>query len=152
VRLPRLVSSEVRSPTRAAAERPANGRRVLVVDDSRDGAEMLQLLLEQHGCDVRVVNDGPGAIAVAASFCPDLVFLDIGMPAMDGYETCRRIRETAAGSSMSIVALTGWGQDRDRERSTLAGFDRHLVKPVDTGELLQVVRECPVGRRATADR
>jgi signal transduction histidine kinase/CheY-like chemotaxis protein len=111
-------------------------RRVLVVDDNRDAADTLAQALKAFGHDVRVAYDGPSALAVFAEFRPGLAFLDIGLPVMDGYELARRLREDASAHPLTLVALTGYGQEADRERSTSAGFDRHLVKPVPVDEVL----------------
>jgi len=116
-------------------------RRVLVADDNQDAAEMMAALFEQLDCDVRAVHDGESAVLQADQFRPDVVVLDIGMPGMDGYEACERIRREPWGASMLIVALTGWGQDSDRQRSARAGFDHHFVKPVDMAELTRFVRD-----------
>jgi signal transduction histidine kinase len=118
----------------AGATSPRPTRRVLVVDDNTDAAETLSMLLDLEGHETRVAHDGESALAIAAEFRPDIVFLDIGMPGMNGYETARRLRE-AQGASLRIVALTGWGADDDRRRAHEAGFDRHLVKPVDPAML-----------------
>lgn len=120
--------------------------RVLVADDNADAAESLDMLLRAHGCEVRLVHDGEAAVLESSGFRPDIVFLDIGMPRMDGYEACRRIRESPSGHEMVLVALTGWGQDRDRRRSAEAGFDRHMTKPADPESvlsMLSLVRRAP---------
>ncbi len=109
--------------------------RVLVVDDNRDGADTLAKLLEIVGCDVKVVYGGRQALEVADAFRPSIVFLDIGMPGMNGVEVARKLRETAWGRSTRVVAVTGWGQEEDRQRTHAAGFDEHLVKPVDVAVL-----------------
>jgi CheY-like chemotaxis protein len=112
-------------------------RRVLVVDDNTDAANSLaRLLTRLYGQDVRVSNDGPSALEAAEEFRPEMVLLDIGMPEMDGYEVARRLRSRPGFEQPLLVALTGWGQQSDRRRSAEAGFDRHLVKPVDP-ELLE---------------
>jgi CheY-like chemotaxis protein len=105
--------------------------RVLVVDDNVDAAATLAMLLRLAGHDVRVAHDGPTALALAEADAPEVAFLDIGMPRMDGYELARRFRETTALSGVLLVALTGWGQEEDRRRTKEAGFDHHLVKPVE---------------------
>jgi CheY-like chemotaxis protein len=105
--------------------------RILVVDDLKDSAESLAQLLRIEGNDVRTAHDGHEAVAVAADFRPDLVLMDIGMPKMDGYEACRRIRSLPFGSEVTLVAVTGWGQAEDRRKSKAAGFDHHMVKPVE---------------------
>jgi PAS domain S-box-containing protein len=113
-------------------------RRVLVVDDNRDAGDSLALLLRLDGHEVQVVYDGPSALAACAGCRPDIVFLDLGMPGLDGYEVCRRLREAPELAGLRIVALTGWGQDADRRRSAEVGFDHHLVKPADPDELRRV--------------
>ena len=133
-------SFEVRLPAATAPreiagavepERSLNGRRILVVDDNRDGADSLAMILEIGGHSVETSYDGPSAVARAAIFAPHVVFLDLGMPGMDGFETARRIRALPQGAAMTLIALTGWGQDRDRHLTREAGFDAHLVKPID---------------------
>jgi PAS domain S-box-containing protein len=104
--------------------------RILVVDDNRDVADSLAMLFSMNGNETRTAHDGLEAVAVAEAFRPDLIVLDLGMPKLDGYETCRRIRENEWGKNIVIVAATGWGQDEDRRRTKEAGFDHHLVKPV----------------------
>jgi CheY-like chemotaxis protein len=103
---------------------------VLVADDIPDAAEMMQLIIECMGHDVRVAADGVQAVAVARDFLPDIALLDIGMPRMDGYEAARQIRGSL-GRSVFLVALTGWGQEEDQRRAQAAGFDRHLTKPAE---------------------
>jgi CheY-like chemotaxis protein len=105
--------------------------RILVVDDNRDAAGSLSMLLELKGHEVRIAYDGENALQLAENFRPHIVLLDLGMPKMNGYETCRRIRDQAWGAQMTLIAVTGWGQEDDRRKSTAAGFDGHLVKPVD---------------------
>ncbi|MGE0462051.1 MAG: ATP-binding protein [Vicinamibacterales bacterium] len=114
-------------------------RRVLVVDDEPDSALTLAMLLQLRGHQAEVAHDGAEALAQAVAFEPDVVLLDIGLPGMDGYDVCRHLRERPRGRSMFIVALTGWGQEEDRRRTREAGFDLHLVKPVDPEELLRVL-------------
>lgn len=116
--------------------RPAQApRRILVVDDNADIALALAALLELDGHDVRTAGGGEEALAIGARMRPEVILMDIGMPGMDGHEACRRIRECDWGRDISIVALTGWGQDGDRRDSARAGFDAHLVKPVGFAEL-----------------
>jgi two-component system CheB/CheR fusion protein len=119
-----------------------------VVDDSVDGSESLAMLLRLGGHAVRVVHDGAAALAAAQAERPDVVLLDIGLPGMDGYEVARRLRQTSGLNGVLLVALTGWGQDEDRRRSREAGFDHHLVKPVDPEGLLAVL----AAARPSADR
>jgi CheY-like chemotaxis protein/two-component sensor histidine kinase len=106
-------------------------RRILVVDDNQDSALSLALLLRIMGNEARTAHDGFEALDVAAVFRPDMILLDIGMPKLNGYDACRRIREEPWGKSLVLVAVTGWGQDGDKRRSQEAGFNFHLVKPVD---------------------
>jgi PAS domain S-box-containing protein len=113
-------------------------RRILVVDDNRDAAESLGMMLDLMGNDVRTAGDGLAAIEAARDFQPDVVLLDIGLPRLNGYDACRRIREQPWSKGMVIVALTGWGQEEDRRRSREAGFDHHLVKPVEFAMLQQL--------------
>ena len=138
VRLP-IAADAVPEPhhggTRESAGR-LSGERVLVVDDNRDAALSLSMLLESLGADTRVEFDGPSALEAVAEFHPTIVLLDIGMHVMDGYEVARRIRLRPEWAGMTLIALTGWGQEEDRLRSRAAGFDFHLVKPADI-EVLQ---------------
>jgi CheY-like chemotaxis protein len=106
-------------------------RRILVVDDNRDSAESLAMLLELHGHQTFRAHDGLEAIEEATRLRPDVILLDIGLPTLNGYETARRIREILRETRPMLVALTGWGQEEDRRRSEEAGFDAHMVKPVD---------------------
>jgi two-component system CheB/CheR fusion protein len=107
-----------------------SGQRLLVVDDNRDAAESMTMLLELWGHEVACAHDGFSALKVAASFNPDAVFLDIGLPGMDGYEVALRLRELPQRTRLTLIAITGYGQDADRRRSRDAGIDHHLVKPV----------------------
>jgi PAS domain S-box-containing protein len=121
---------------------PVSGRRprtVLVVDDNRDSADSLALLLSLDGDQVRTAYDSRTALAVAAELQPDVVLLDIGMPPPDGHECARYIRQQPWGATALLVAMTGWGQDEDRRRTREAGFDYHLVKPVDPAELRAIL-------------
>lgn len=114
-------------------------RRILVVDDNVDAAESLALLLRLEGHDVQVAHDGPAALAAVEAEPPDLVFLDIGMPVMNGYEVARRLRQRPGLENLVLVAMTGWGQEEDQRRSREAGFDYHLIKPVEPGALHQLL-------------
>jgi PAS domain S-box-containing protein len=154
----------VRLPKSTAAEAPASGpagddagrmaqaprQRVLVVDDSRDGADALARVLGLMGHDVSTAYDGEAGLQAAESLRPHLILLDIGMPKMDGYEVCRRIREQPWGRDLVLIALTGWGQREDRRRTEAMGFDHHLVKPVEPShlqELLATLRPSPADAR-----
>jgi PAS domain S-box-containing protein len=114
-------------------------RRILVVDDNRDAVDSLGMLLKVMGHTVRTAYDGLEAVDAAATFKPEMVLLDIGLPRLNGYEAARRIRELADGKGVLLVALTGWGQEEDRRQSKDAGFDHHLVKPVDPAELQRLL-------------
>lgn len=119
---------------------PATGTlRVLVVDDNSDAAHTLATLLQLQGHEVRVAHDGAGAIAMAESYLPNILFLDLGMPGMDGYEVARRVREHPDLRGTVLAALTGWGQDDDRRRTAEAGFDHHLVKPPDLDSVTKLL-------------
>ncbi|MBC8026614.1 MAG: response regulator [Steroidobacteraceae bacterium] len=120
--------------TIAAPTVTQSARRILIVDDNTDAAESLAILLDLEGHTTLVAHDGESALVAAAEFCPDTVFLDIGMPGMNGYDTARELRD-AHGESIKLIALTGWGAEEDRRRAHEAGFDRHLVKPVDPAML-----------------
>jgi CheY-like chemotaxis protein len=109
--------------------------RILVVDDNRDAAILMGRLLGILGNDVRVVHDGFAALEAAEQFRPEAVLLDIGLPQMDGYETARLMREMPICKDITIIAVTGWGQEEDREKSRLAGFNHHVVKPADSSTL-----------------
>jgi PAS domain S-box-containing protein len=117
------------------------GCRVLVAEDSPDAAEMLSLMLTIKGHDVRVAADGEQAVAIGSAFEPQIAFVDIGMPRLDGFEVARQLRELL-GRRVVLVALTGWGQDEDRRRSREAGFDHHLTKPPEPDVLDQLIAEC----------
>ena len=110
-------------------------RRILVVDDNEDGADSLAEMLRIMGNDTQKAHDGLEAVAVAAAFRPDVILMDIGMPRLNGYEACRRIRELTWGKNVIIVAQTGWGQEDDKRKSQDAGFNFHMVKPVDPAAL-----------------
>ncbi len=110
-------------------------RRILVVDDNRDAAESLGMLLRLLGAEVQIAYNGPEALAALDGFRPDVVLLDIGMPGMDGYEVARQIRERPELHGVMLIALTGWGQEEARRRSRMAGFDYHLIKPADVSAL-----------------
>ena len=102
------------------------------------------MLLQRLGADARVAYSGVAALEVIADFEPSLVLLDIGMPGMDGYETARRIRQLPHGHNFTLAAVTGWGQEADRQRALQAGFDHHFVKPIDADALEQLLKERPI--------
>jgi signal transduction histidine kinase len=130
----------------ASGTSEARPLRILVVDDSQDAAESLAKLLRLGGHDVRVAHDGGRALEIVHAVQPEVLLLDIGLPGMDGYELCRRIRRQGLGNAL-IIAMTGYGQERDRRRSKEAGFDTHTVKPVDYGELLKLLATRANGSR-----
>jgi PAS domain S-box-containing protein len=138
--LPQGVHLTSPPPTTAPMPIPvASGRRVLVVDDNRDGANTLVEFLNMMGHETLTAHDGQQAVDMAAKFRPDVILLDIGLPELPGYDACRRIRQQPWGRHIVIVALTGWGQAEDRRKSREAGFDAHLVKPVDTAVLSELL-------------
>ncbi|OAI41620.1 hypothetical protein AYO40_02900 [Planctomycetaceae bacterium SCGC AG-212-D15] len=143
VRLPAVpptAAGESPSSSRADGDgSTAPRRRILAVDDSADAAESLALLLRLQGHEVRVAYDGTTALKAAAEFQPEVVLLDIGLPRLDGYQVAQRLREQEGGDRLLLVALTGYGQDEDRQHSAAAGFDSHLVKPVDLELLRQIL-------------
>jgi CheY-like chemotaxis protein len=142
VRLPILVES-VREPQPRNEENgaPARRLRILIVDDNRDAARMLALVLEALGNEARTAHDGLEGVRDAEQYRPDVVLMDIGMPKLNGYEAARRIREQSWSEEIALVALTGWGQEEDRRLSRESGFDRHLVKPVEPAALQKLLAE-----------
>jgi PAS domain S-box-containing protein len=142
VRLP-LAGADVPHPQAAAAptERPAASARVLVVDDNRDAVDLLAEVLRMTGYEVVTAYDGVDGLAEAEASLPDVVVLDLGMPRLDGYGACRALRATDWGRQMKVLALSGWGQPADRDRTREAGFDQHLVKPVDPETLIQAIEQ-----------
>jgi signal transduction histidine kinase len=138
VRLPRASSAALSAGPEdpAALDRTSAGKRVLVVDDNVDAAETLQELLQSLGHEAVVAHDGPRALALAAEFRPAIALLDIGLPVMDGYELARRLRASPGGEKLRLIAVTGYGEARDRSRALESGFDHHLVKPLDLRVLM----------------
>lgn len=138
VRLP-MASAAVREVKPSSEEDepacPSGQCRILVADDNEDAADSLAMMLQIMGNEVRTTNDGLQAVEAAEAFRPDVILLDIGMPKLNGYEVCRRIREQPGGKKVVLIALTGWGQEQDKRRSQEAGFDHHMVKPVDPAAL-----------------
>jgi CheY-like chemotaxis protein len=133
--LPESVTIEpVAKPLPVPAE-PRISRRVLVVDDNTDNAELLKILLEEEGHETFMAHDGVEGLAAAERLRPDVVLMDLGLPRIDGFDACRRIREQSWGKQILMIAITGWGQDVDRRKSQEAGFDHHLVKPVEASDI-----------------
>jgi PAS domain S-box-containing protein len=147
IRIPVEPSAQAAAPAKAqdseAQRYPAVARRILVVDDNVDAANMLATQLRQDGHEVHVVHDGPAALLAAEGFRPDIILLDIGMPGMNGLEVARKLRERRRGPQPVIVAVTGWGNAEDEERSREAGFDLHLVKPVEETRLREIIGQRP---------
>ena len=146
VRLPAFLHlgpppDEETAPARSVERSPSRPLRVLVVDDSEDTTELLGTLLEMAGHSIQVAHTGPSALEVAAAFRPDAVILDIGLPGLDGYQVAQRLREDPALRSVTLIAATGYGQEEDLRRSREVGFDQHLVKPIDPGELQRLLAE-----------
>src|SRR6185436_12538649 len=148
VRLP-LAAAQLAAADGGRYARPAAvaPRRILVVDDNRDAADSLGMLLKFLGADVYTANDGPAALEAFRTYRPSVVLLDIGLPEMDGYELARRTRLQPEGGEVTLIALTGWGQEEDRRRSREAGIDHHLVKPVDLDALEKLMAALPAGPR-----
>lgn len=141
IRLPVSMNLSVNEPS--AVKTPSTAvlpkRRILVVDDNTDAADLLRAVLEMDGSEVATAADGREAIDVAAEFRPEIVLMDLGMPTMNGFEAARIIRKQPWGKEMVLVALTGWGQDEDRQKTDRAGFDHHVVKPIDPAMLEQLL-------------
>ena len=145
VRLPVETSSV---PNRTAGPAAAQGasavrRRILIVDDNRDSANTLAMLLKLNKQDVSTAYDGIAAVEQFQTLKPDVILMDIGLPGMNGLEAAKAIRALPGGSEVALVAMTGWGQDEDRQKTKEAGFDRHLVKPVDRAALLKTLDDIP---------
>jgi signal transduction histidine kinase len=148
VRLPALAGDQPGVAVPDVADGPLVPRRVLVVDDNRDSADSLAMMLELGGHTVATAHHGPGAVEAAGTFRPEVVLLDIGLPGLNGYDVARALRARPETRDVLIVAMTGYGQDTDRERSRDAGIDHHLVKPIDPTE----VRRLLAGGRTMAAR
>jgi PAS domain S-box-containing protein len=153
VRLP-LISGGATTPVRvnAALPPPVSPRRILVVDDNTDAAGSLSVLLEHQGHEVVTAHDGAEALAKARKLQPQIVFLDLGMPRMGGLEAAKHLRSLANSEPMLLVALTGWGQEQDQRRTREAGFDLHLLKPINRDELDKVLAASPTGAVAVHSR
>jgi len=141
VRLPLMAEESEATSRRPVEEERSLRRHILIVDDNVDSAASLALLLKMTGSETHTRHDGWAAVEAAEEIRPDVALLDIGLPKLNGYEACRRIRAQPWGKDIRLVALTGWGQEEDRRRSEAAGFDAHLVKPVDFGTLTKLLAE-----------
>ncbi len=142
IRLPVIPrTAEPDAQPEAPVPPPARSLRVLVVDDNEDTAEMMGLLLGMDGHEVEVAHTGPSALEAAAARRPDVIVLDIGLPGLDGYQVAQRLRQDPAYKDVLLIAASGYGQEADRRRSWEAGFDHHLVKPVDPAEIQRLLAE-----------
>jgi CheY-like chemotaxis protein len=139
VHLPIFVGTDRRAVNGGAERKPYVGHRILVVDDNRDAADALASLLELEGNEAHVAHDGNAALEAAEALRPDVMLVDIGLPGRNGYEVAARIRQEPWGASVLLAALTGWGHPEDRARSEEAGFDYHLVKPVELDVLTDLL-------------
>jgi PAS domain S-box-containing protein len=152
VRLPALPDTRT-APAPTAPSQPARaaGHRILIVDDNADGAESLAMLLQLGGYVTQTAHDGREAVEAAERMRPHAVLLDIGLPGLNGYEVCRRIRDKSWGAGVLLVAVTGWGQEADRQRSRDAGFDTHVVKPIDHDALMRLLATLPAEATGPAE-
>jgi CheY-like chemotaxis protein len=144
VRLP-LVEATAVEPASSPPARPNGSRakRILVVDDNADAATSLAMLLTGLGHEVDTAFGGREGVSMAETMRPDLIFFDLGMPQMNGIEAARRVRALPEGKDITLIALTGWGQDQDHQQTRAAGFNRHLIKPIDPNELEGLLSEHP---------
>jgi CheY-like chemotaxis protein len=143
IRLPvSQAAAESQSPSPADVR--AIRSRVVIIDDNSDAAKTMAMLIEQLGASVRTAHDARSGLEAVHEFRPEIAFLDIGMPGMDGYEVCRRIRQAPGGGNLVVVAVTGWGQPQDKQRALDAGFDAHLTKPVDPAALARLLASTEV--------
>ena len=149
VRLPAMPAGAVaRNPSPPLHRNRSRHARILIVDDNTDSADSLAMLLRITGNETYTAHDGLGAIEAVEKHRPDVVLLDIGLPKLNGHDVCRRVREQAWGKNIVLIAVTGWGQDEDRRKSHEAGFDGHLVKPVDHERLSELLRSLTSARGA----
>jgi CheY-like chemotaxis protein len=150
IRLPITTVAATAVPTEPPPVAAGRVLRVLIVEDNLDAAEMLELAVSDLGHDTRLAHDGATAITVASQFAPDVIFLDIGLPVMNGYAVARRLRGMPELNHVHIAALTGWGQDEDRRKASEAGCDSHLTKPLAPAaleELLATIGQRPLERK-----
>ncbi len=142
IRLPVAENGHIATVTEEPLhDRRVENLRILIVDDNSDAAESLGILLRMKGNTVRTANDGEEAIRKALEFEPDVVLCDIGLPKMSGYEVCQALKERMASNGILFIAVTGWGQESDRLKSREAGFDHHLVKPVDPQQIFAIIED-----------
>ena len=140
---------EKAAPGRVAAGSEGPKYRVLIADDNRDVTEVFEIMLTMMGHTVESAHDGIEAVEKAAGFHPDVIILDIGMPGLNGYDAARRIRETDTGKKAVLIAITGWGDAKDKRQSDEAGFNHHLVKPVDPLALAELLNSLQSPRPRT---
>lgn len=131
-------SNAAPAPSESASGLAGNGKRILVVDDNVDAAESAGEILRLLGNEVSVVHDGLAAVSAVEQWHPEVVLLDIGLPGIDGYEVAKRVRQSDFGKEVMLVALTGWGQEQDKQRTSDSGFDQHWVKPVGIDKLREI--------------
>ncbi|MGH9318688.1 MAG: response regulator [Vicinamibacteria bacterium] len=141
VRLPAIPAPSVVSDKEHAANRTSKGLRILVVEDNRDALDTLKMLLSAAGHEVKAAMHGREALESASRIRPEVAIVDLGLPGMDGYEIARRLRERETNRDMLLIALTGYGSAEDRKRTREAGFDAHLLKPLDYEELTSLLQE-----------
>jgi CheY-like chemotaxis protein len=139
VRLPMVFDATQRPHSQQDEVPQKSSLRILIVDDNQDSAQSLAMLLRLLGNDTRTAYDGEQGVELVDVFRPDVVLLDIGLPKLNGYEACQRIRRKPGGESLVLIAVTGWGQEEDRRRAFDAGFDHHLTKPVVPQELMKLL-------------
>jgi DNA-binding response OmpR family regulator len=157
VRLPRLHESQRQTDVEAPSMQYAVPQRILIADDNVDLAESMAMLLRFEGHEVRIANDGPTALSLAEEFAPETAILDIGLPGLNGYQLGQKLRSRRDGEKLLLIAVTGYGQLEDRERSREAGFDCHLVKPLEPHVLgaeiakRAAVRKSPIGSAAVRE-
>jgi CheY-like chemotaxis protein len=143
IRLPALIESKLAAGNNPAGQKKKastpSALRILVVDDNRDAAATLSMLLRIIGNEVRTAYNGLEGFTLASEFRPQVVLLDLGLPGMNGYQVARRIRQQEWGKGIVLIAVTGWGQERDRQTARESGFDHHMVKPVDPSKLMELL-------------
>jgi CheY-like chemotaxis protein len=138
VRLPMAQSTSTTTQDQVHSDIPTPvRRRILIADDNRDVLDTFEVMLQMHGHDVATASDGLEVLEKAAAFRPEVIVLDIGMPNLDGFETARRLRQEPWGRDAVLIAVTGWGHEKDKQQSAQAGFNIHLVKPVDANTILK---------------
>jgi CheY-like chemotaxis protein len=143
IRLPTVERQPMREDSESPAAKSQSRKRVLIVDDNRDAADALSEILELEGQEVKTAYDAAAAIEIASRFGPHLILLDIGLPQTDGYELARQIRQMPGLNKVSLIAVTGYGQPKYKERAERMGFDYYMVKPVDLEQLSRIIAATP---------